>query len=93
MALINCPECSKQISDKAVSCPNCGYPLNATSFQETQNVSEYNGISTLDYLVLDVVERNHGKKVQSIKELCDLTGMKMGEAKKLVDDYCKNKNK
>lgn len=27
MALINCPECGKQISDKAASCPNCGYPI------------------------------------------------------------------
>lgn len=28
MALINCPECGKQISDLAVSCPNCAYPIN-----------------------------------------------------------------
>lgn len=28
MALINCPECKKEISDKASSCPNCGLPLN-----------------------------------------------------------------
>lgn len=27
MALITCPECEKQISDKAATCPNCGYPL------------------------------------------------------------------
>ena len=27
MALINCPECNKQISDRAESCPHCGYPL------------------------------------------------------------------
>ncbi|TCU72863.1 hypothetical protein EV204_105199 [Tissierella praeacuta] len=27
MALISCPECSKEISDKAKNCPNCGYPL------------------------------------------------------------------
>lgn len=27
MALIECPECNKEISDKAVSCPNCGYPM------------------------------------------------------------------
>lgn len=27
MALINCPECQKQISDQAQSCPQCGYPL------------------------------------------------------------------
>lgn len=25
MALINCPECNKQISDKAPACPHCGY--------------------------------------------------------------------
>ena len=28
MALIKCPECSREISDKAISCPNCGYPMN-----------------------------------------------------------------
>jgi integrase len=25
--LIKCPECELQVSDKAVSCPHCGYPL------------------------------------------------------------------
>lgn len=27
MALIACRECNKEISDKAISCPNCGMPL------------------------------------------------------------------
>lgn len=27
MALINCPECNKEISDKVKTCPQCGYPL------------------------------------------------------------------
>ena len=27
MALIQCPECGKQISDKAPACPNCGAPV------------------------------------------------------------------
>lgn len=26
MALIKCPECGAQISDKAESCPHCGWP-------------------------------------------------------------------
>ena len=30
MALINCPECGKEISEKAGSCPNCGCPLKNT---------------------------------------------------------------
>lgn len=27
MALIKCPECGKELSDKAPACINCGYPL------------------------------------------------------------------
>lgn len=27
MALTPCPECNKQISDKAYACPGCGYPI------------------------------------------------------------------
>ncbi|MBD5555323.1 MAG: zinc ribbon domain-containing protein [Roseburia sp.] len=27
MALIRCSECGKEISDKASSCPSCGYPI------------------------------------------------------------------
>ena len=27
MALIKCPDCGKQVSDKAGSCPNCGCPI------------------------------------------------------------------
>ncbi len=27
MALINCPECGKEVSDKADKCPNCGCPI------------------------------------------------------------------
>lgn len=27
MALIKCPECDLQVSDKAITCPHCGYPL------------------------------------------------------------------
>lgn len=36
MALIKCPECSKEISDQSVSCPNCGYPVKQTSIFSSQ---------------------------------------------------------
>ena len=29
MALIKCPECGKEISDKATACINCGCPVSA----------------------------------------------------------------
>lgn len=34
MALIPCPECSKEISDKAATCPNCGSPTEAWEAQK-----------------------------------------------------------
>ena len=27
MAIIKCPECGKDVSDKAEACIHCGYPL------------------------------------------------------------------
>jgi integrase/DNA-directed RNA polymerase subunit RPC12/RpoP len=30
MALIKCPECVREISDKAAACPHCGYPITTT---------------------------------------------------------------
>ena len=36
MALIQCPECSGQISDKALLCPHCGYPMRDGSISARQ---------------------------------------------------------
>src|SRR2546430_934763 len=30
VALIDCPECKKRISDKAAACPDCGAPIQAS---------------------------------------------------------------
>ena len=38
MALIKCPECNREISDKAESCPHCGYPLKLT--EETRSEAD-----------------------------------------------------
>lgn len=37
MALINCPECENEISDKAVNCPHCGFPVTTNNQLEGQN--------------------------------------------------------
>ena len=37
MALITCPECNPQISDRAASCPHCGYPLSVVADTVTVN--------------------------------------------------------
>ena len=39
MSLIFCPECKKEISDKAKFCPNCGYPMRTTSSEFIEKAS------------------------------------------------------
>ena len=36
MALIKCPECGKEISDKATACPNCGYPIDGKPIEPVE---------------------------------------------------------
>src|SRR5215472_9280285 len=38
MALISCPECHSRVSDRAASCPKCGYPLGQA--QQGQSFAE-----------------------------------------------------
>ena len=45
MALINCPECRQQISQKATICPNCGCPIG----NPQQSSTSPNGMSMLDF--------------------------------------------
>ena len=33
--LINCPACSAQVSNQAISCPTCGQPINASNYSST----------------------------------------------------------
>lgn len=35
MALINCTECGREVSDKATSCPHCGCPVSIVSVPVT----------------------------------------------------------
>lgn len=40
MALIKCPECGKEISDKAAACPNCGCPIHAETPMKKVGIGE-----------------------------------------------------
>jgi len=41
LTLINCPACDKQVSNKAVSCPNCGHPLTETESPPKMTQAEH----------------------------------------------------
>lgn len=38
MALINCPECGKEISDKAGACPSCGCPIGESGSKKHKKI-------------------------------------------------------
>lgn len=45
MALIKCPECQKEISDKSSVCVHCGFPLKSQHTKErSENICEINGV-------------------------------------------------
>ena len=54
MALVNCPECTHKISDKATACPHCGYAV-------SQNLAAPS---------LDTVARSQPNAVQALKCPC-----------------------
>lgn len=77
MALITCPECGREISDKAVSCPGCGFPVQDNPVDER---------SDLDRLVDEIYARNPNSKTKAIKELQKATGFGLKEAKDIMDE-------
>ena len=74
MALINCPECNKEISDKATSCPNCGYPV------------EKKINKNLNSSVLDLCPKC-GKFYSSKEHFCPDCGTKMIDCHLTEEDY------
>lgn len=53
MALMNCPECGKEVSDKASACPNCGYRI--TYLEKSSTLIKYAKIGIICLLVVVVI--------------------------------------
>lgn len=55
MALITCPDCSKEFSDQAKACPNCGRPSKAAQIQSTNQLNQLSwvlaGVGVVLYFV------------------------------------------
>lgn len=49
MALIECPECKQIVSNEAVSCPQCGYPLKKAVAEEKPKTIEKKKSFTVGY--------------------------------------------
>ena len=45
MALIKCPECGREVSDRAGVCPNCAFPLSSLRKDGTVSIKIANGLA------------------------------------------------
>jgi ribosomal protein L7/L12 len=75
MALIKCPECASEVSDKAITCPKCGLPLQTTAPSPSADLDE----------VLKQTLTGQGK-IAAIKLYRDCNpGVGLAEAKEYIE--------
>ncbi len=63
MALINCPECGKQFSDRAPACPDCGCPTNEVWTRTT--ISHFDDV----FICNKVMEALSGGAIKEAKKI------------------------
>jgi hypothetical protein len=51
MALIECPECHKEVSSKATACPHCGHPIAAAKGAKPRGGGEHGCLITVSLLI------------------------------------------
>lgn len=85
MALIICPECKKEISSRATTCPNCGCPI--TNIDVVNETTQYKAIITnrnyrnkFNRWLFEASKTKSGLSGNEYKEgdtvtLCDATGI------------------
>lgn len=76
MALITCPECNGQVSDKAATCPHCGCPITAS----VENQNAYCVISNGMPGKISWIDKNY-----AIDLTMELTGAEIIAASKLLE--------
>lgn len=70
MSLIKCPECGKEISDKAATCPNCGHPIKSNIFSNKIVLGTIAGIcGIIGLLVIVSGFSDLSKSVDSMENL------------------------
>lgn len=102
MSLIKCPECGKEISDKASVCPNCGCPASEwkkdvieekIEFSEEKSEEERTCLNrakeeNLPLVLKDIASKYpRNQKVRMIKELRERMGIPLSDAKEIINGY------
>ena len=90
MALIKCPECGKEISEKASFCPGCGCPSSEWKNTEVDDKEDLL-IQVSDEILEMLYNETNGNRIILIKSISEKCNLKLSEAKKVVDEYWSRK--
>jgi ribosomal protein L7/L12 len=96
MALINCPECNREISDKAVSCPHCGCPIKNVNNIESDIYTLKLNQTPLQIKAIRIVRELFGYGLKEAKDIVDSSpvilaeNLSYDEVKKLAQPFCNN---
>lgn len=100
MALIKCPECGKEISDKATTCPSCGCPAsewinsNTTSMKQSLASPECMSPEELTPIVEKIYDSHWPSETgKMVDDLVSKTGMSKLAAENIIAKYKEDKNK
>lgn len=88
--LITCPECGKEISDRAVSCPNCGFPIATQDDTPVQQESTSNAINPNQELLEEIYSCYPKDKITAVKVFSQQSGESLINSKKVIDVYYKS---
>lgn len=93
MALINCPECGKEVSDKAKACIHCGFPLDELQSMPVSHNAQMDNSSpkpiSKDTPKKVVISNFNELKLlygATVSEVKNIMGISEKEAKALVED-------
>lgn len=87
--LIKCPECGKEVSDKAHVCIHCGYPLEELGFSTSPSPANANPLTqqvddtNQKYSVRLKITKD--KKIVAIKYIRQVACLDLADAKKLAE--------
>lgn len=75
MSLIICPECKKQVSEYADTCPNCGYPI-----------KKYNSLKDIESIKCPICGIDNDKSILiNNNMLCKVCGADLSDLDRLYD--------
>lgn len=92
MALIKCPECRKDVSDKADKCIHCGFPL--SEYIEKSLIVEENVIKNDLQITDEELEQIYlydPQRIVMVQKVSEITGCSMTTAKERVDLFWNKK--